>query len=377
MENSVFWDGKEMVLDSLCSELEIDIDVVNLYIKNGESPEDAVNRVLAIRGFNTKSDSSVLSRYERFDYNGEYKSVSYFCKKYGLDRGIIEKILPTVSSFEEAVLIYKEKYGDAIVSFNGVEGRPYKVARSAGMGYSTLYQARKRNGKPFDQLISDEAYFEEMLQKDIEVADFKGTISECIACYGLDLSLIRRRFYPYSSSHPHSLVDVVKSEVFYKQVCERDYTILDCSGHIDDICAALGISFPKSRFYKECLGRECNLDELVRSVITKEYRFQCKCKGPYTIHGVTGSVREICDAFDLVYVTVVNCIVRTDKPVEDILNSEYDWAQSCKTVCHVGRFNGSLLECVDHAGLPLNKIRHLVKDGMTPQQALNYVIGNS
>ena len=73
MENSVFWKGKEMALDSLCSELEIDIDVVNLYIKNGETPEDAVNRVLAIRGFNTKSDRSVLYRYERIDYTGEFK----------------------------------------------------------------------------------------------------------------------------------------------------------------------------------------------------------------------------------------------------------------------------------------------------------------
>lgn len=381
MDDKLVWNGENISLDQLCRNLGIDIKIVRTFMDNGDSPEEAVNRILAVKGFDDPLvEPTVLTRYKKYRYKGETRSLSYFCRKYGLSFSKMSFILTTTDSFADAVRIYrrqqKKELGENSVEYKGDVGLPYDVARRNGIVYASLYQAKKRSGRTYDEMFKDQSAFDAALDQPFVFEDFKGTIRDAISCYDLNMSSILRRYSPYSSSSKESgsLSFVVETEILLKRVEDQELSICGFKGTPKQICKEMGISYPTHQFVKSCREPNCDLTALVTGIIRHNYEVKLLLDGPYTLDGFSGTVKEICDHFSMNYRTVVNVIIRSsESDVNSVLAMERCWADACNTSCMLPGYNGTLLECAEYADLPIGKLKLLIKDGNTPQQALNKV----
>lgn len=379
MDELVEYNGEKVSLPTLCEQLDIDIDCVRVYIKNGFSPEESVNILLDIKKFDDVYESSI-SRYKRYEYKGETSAISRFCAKYGLDPVRMTNYVAESDSFEEAVEKYQEDLRIAAekdsVELNGTSASVHEFAEELGIKYPGLYRNKVRTGKDYSVLLQEELDFDELLQKHIDIDDFHGSIKELIERFDLDKTTILRRYAPHNNKYGMDIITIVTGSYYLKKVEDKVIVVCGVRGNYKNICKKLNISIDRinRRFYTADVSvMESDPLSILKSAIEHEQRHLSIVDSIYELNGVNGTVKELCDHFDMVYRNVVNVIYRTGAPIHQILQDEYEWSVLLKKKYSLPGFKGTLKECIEFLGVPSTRVKKRIQAGETPQKVLNSI----
>lgn len=379
MDDNVVFNGENVSLSSICERFDVDIDCVRVYIKNGFTPEESIKILLDVKKFDQVYKSSV-SRYKTYEYQGEKGAISYFCTKYNLDPTLMTHFLAESDSFEEAV----DKYHEAIalaaeensVDFNGSTAPIHEVAKQLGIRYPSLYQNKKRSGKDYSLLLQEELDLDELLQKHIEIDGFSGSINELIEKYDLDKSNILRRYMPHNNAAGMDIVSVVTGTYYLKKIEDKVFTVCGVRGNYKTICEKLNISTSRitHKFYTaDPSAMESDSLAILKASISREHRHISTVNTIYELNGVKGTVRELCDRFNMNYRAVVTVIIRSSLPVQQVLQDEYDWAVLLDKKFRLPGFRGTLKECIVFLGVPTTKVKKRIQSGEPPQKVLSSI----